>query len=224
MKHEQSFADIFRNFLQAKAPEYGCRFHSFSLDGQDRDAGADYVLTDSDRFAIVEFKYTQSDLVSEKFKRRRLTLCQELLKRPDMLAFHDRCHFVSWTEGPSRQVKLNIYRNEVCTQAVFGSACGLAALTPNATTQTLAGQFSREFFNPNGTKSLSLAEFEQYIAWVLTETSASTRSALELVAYNPTSNDLALVHLNSIAEAQRWVQAHVPPPPPANHKGWGYGI
>ncbi|HDR9064461.1 TPA: hypothetical protein QDB03_006154 [Burkholderia vietnamiensis] len=224
MQHEQSFADIFNAFMRSKALEYGCRFHSFSLDGQDRDTGADYVLTDSDRFSIVEFKYSQGDLVSEKYKPRRLTLCQQLLHRDDMRALHDRCHFISWAEGDLREVKTNIYRNEICTQAVFGSACGLPALNPTAATRAAAGVFAQDFFGKNGAKSLSLMEFESYVAWVLTETSASTNSTIELVAHNPTSNDLALVRLNSLAEAQEWVRAHASPPPPRNSYGNGYGI
>lgn len=224
MQHEQSFADIFNAFMRLRAWEYGCRFHSFSLDGQDRDMGADYVLTDSDRFAIVEFKYSQSDLISEKYKQRRLTLCQQLLHRDDMRALHDRCHFISWAEGRSRAVKTNIYRNEICTQLVFGGACGLPALNATSATRASAGVFAQDFFGRNGAKSLSLTEFESYIAWVLKDTSASTTSTIELVAHNPTSNDLALVRLNSIADAQKWVQAHVSPPPPRNRYGDGYGI
>ena len=224
MQHEQSFADAFNCFMRTKAPKYGCRFHSFSLDGQDRDAGADYVLTDSDRFAIVEFKYSTADLVSEKNKPRRLKLCQELLHHNDMRALHDRCHFISWSEVPSGIVKTNIYRNEICTQAVFGRSCGLTAQIGTSATRVSAGEFAQDFFAKNGSKSLSLAEFESYVAWVLTETSASTSSTLELVAHNPTSNDLALVRLNSIAEAQAWVQAHVSPPQPRNRHGGRCGI
>ncbi|EDT11379.1 hypothetical protein BgramDRAFT_1904 [Paraburkholderia graminis C4D1M] len=224
VQHEQSFADMFNAFMRYRALEYGCRFHSFSLDGQDRDMGADYVLTDSDRFAMVEFKYSQGDLVSEKCKPRRLTLCQQLLHRDDMRALHDRCHFISWTEGDSRAVKTNIYRNEICTQAVFGSACGLPALNPTSATRAPASGFAKDFFGKNGGKSLSLAEFESYVAWVLTKTSAATSSTIELVAHNPTSSDLALIRLNSIAEAQQWVQAHVKLPPPRNSYGNGYEI
>src|SRR4051794_31743466 len=106
--------------MQARAPEYGCRFHSFSFDGQDRDVGADYVLTDADRFAIVEFKYSESDLVSEKLKRRRLTLCQMLETRDDMRALHDFCHFISWSEARTKRIITNIYRHEICTQRIFG--------------------------------------------------------------------------------------------------------
>ena len=205
--------------MRFKAAEHGCRFHSFSLDGQDRDAGADYLLTDSDRFAIVEFKYTQSDLVSEKYKPRRLTLCQKLLSHDDMRAPHDRCHFVSWTEFPLNLIRTNIYRNEVCTQSVFGSACGLPTQRATEGTRAAAGFFADDFFSIGGSRALSLTQFETYIAWLLTETSASTRSTLELIAYNQLSNDLALVRLNSIAEAQSWVRTHISPPRPRSRLG-----
>lgn len=208
MKHEQSFADAFNAFMRRKAAKRGCRFHSFSLDGQDRDAGADYVLTDSARFAIVEFKYSASDLVTEKYKPRRLTLCRELLKRPDMRRLHDRCHFVSWT-GYSGGVETNIYRREICTKAVFGDSCGLSARTPTEITRVTASVFADDFFNVAGKRSLSREEFDTYVAWVLGETSASTKTTLELMAYSPTSEDLTLVRLNSIAEAEIWVRTHV---------------
>jgi hypothetical protein len=224
VKHEQSFADEFNAFMRSKALQYGCGFHSFSLDGQDRDAGADYLITDSNRFAIVEFKYTQNDLVSEKHKLRRLTLCRELQNRVDMRAYHDACHFVSWTESSSGQVRTNIYRHEICTQRVFGRESGLSAQEPIGNTWVSAATFARDFFRQGGGRSLSLAEFEGYIAWVLTETSASTTSTLELMAHNPNSNDLVLVRLNSIAQAQEWVRDHVAPPPPRNRRGPRSGI
>jgi hypothetical protein len=210
--------------MQAKAPEYGCRFQSFSLDGQDRDGGADYVLTDADRFAIVEFKYSDRDLVSEKFKTRRLTLCRKLELREDMRALHDLCHFISWSEGTDQRVLTNIYRHEICTQRVFGSSCGLRSQLPFAVARTPAGEFAQDFFAADGRRSLSLDEFERYLAWVLTETSASTNSTVELVTHNPHSHDLALVRLNSIADAQTWVRTHVTPPPPRSRPRPGGGI
>lgn len=108
MKHEQSTADSFNSFMRLKAHHFNCSFHAFSVDGQDRDAGGDYVLTNSTQFAIIEFKHTYSDLLNEKKKKRRLMLCQQLKIREDMRLFHDRCHFISWTED--LKVKMNIYR------------------------------------------------------------------------------------------------------------------
>jgi hypothetical protein len=205
--------------MRNKASEHGCRFHSFSTDGQDRDAGADYVLTDSDRFTLMEFKYNSTDLISEKHKPRRLNLCRCLSTRQDMLALHDQCHFISWTEAPSRSVKTNIYRHEICNRGVFGASCGLSNASPYTNARVSAGIFATEFFGPTGSRSLSLVEFETYLAWLLTETSGSSNSTLELVAYNPASNDLALVRLNSISEAQSWVQEHVSRPSPSPRYG-----
>lgn len=214
MQHEQSFADAFNAFMRRKATEHGCRFHSFSVDGQDRDAGADYLLTDSDRFALVEFKYSSDDLISEKHKPRRLTLCRGLALNGDMRSLHDRCHFISWAEGPSLSVKTNIYRHEICNRRVFGDSCGLSEISSCSVTRASAGVFATEFFSAPNPRSLSLEEFETYLAWLLTETSASTRSTLELIAHNPDSNDLALIRLGSIAQAQTWVRNHVPPSRP----------
>jgi hypothetical protein len=224
VRHEQSCADAFNAFMRDNAPTYNCRFHSFSLDGQDRDAGADYVLTDADRFAIVEFKYTQDALVSERHKPKRLNLCQHLLNRNDMRVLHDKCHFISWAEAPLLTVMINIYRHEICTQAVFGHSCGLSAQVPTVTTRTQTGSFAQGFFSSNSSRSLSLADFEVYIAWVLTKTSTSTKSTLELIAYNPQSYNLALVRLTSIAEAQTWVQEHFTPPTQGNQSGMRHKI
>lgn len=223
MQHEQSFADSFNAFMRSKAPQYGCSFHSFSVDGQDRDAGADYVLTDANRFAIVEFKYTSRDLLSEKKKQRRLTLCKKLRIRGDMRTLHDRCHFISWAEGPSMAVRTNIYRHEICTQAVFGFECGLEEKLPNEVTRAPAALFAQEFFQSGGGRSLSLDDFQTYIAWVLNETSASSSTTLELLTHDPLANDLALVRLSSLAEASSWVQSHLPPPPSLRHRR-GHGI
>lgn len=200
--------------MRRKALEHGCRFHSFSVDGQDRDAGADYLLTDSDRFTLVEFKYSSDDLISEKHKTRRLSLCCGLAANCDMRSLHDRCHFISWAEGPSLSVKTNIYRHEICNRGVFGDGCGLSEASSCSVTRVPAGVFATEFFTTASPRSLSLEEFERYLEWVLTETSASTKSTLELIAHNPDSNELTLVRLSSIAQAQTWVRNHVPSPRP----------
>jgi hypothetical protein len=214
VQHEQSLADMFRDFMKEQSFEAGCRFHAFSLDGQDRDAGADYVLTDSDRFAIVEFKYTQKNLISEKYKPRRLKLCQKLLERKDMTKHHDRCHFISWSDSVTCCVKTNIYRKEVCNVATFGCNCGLSDVNPIHSDLSSARAFAKGFFSNQGSHSLSLDEFETYLAWVLTETSASTNSTLELLARNQNTQELAIIRLNSISEAQKWVRDHIQPPPP----------
>lgn len=198
--------------MKRKSLAAGRQFHSFSLDGQDRDAGADYVLTDANRFAIVEFKYSDKDLVSEKQKPRRLNLCKELTINKEMLSSHDKCHFISWAEGREMFVRTNIYRKEVCNKKIFGDGCGLTMCLPEPDSSIPAIEFVDNFFHNPPRASLSLRDFELYIAWVLQKTSGSTRSTLELLTFNPDSIDLVLVRLDSIKAAQDWVRKHYPLP------------
>jgi hypothetical protein len=213
MKHEQSVADEFNKFLRKRAELLGQHVHSFSLDGQDRDAGADYLLTDASRFALVEFKSSATDLMSEKLKDRRLRLCQELEHRHDMRSLHDLCHFIAWSSGEPLSVQLNIYRHEICNRLVFGSTCGLSENSPNALGRASAGSFATEFLMDTHSRSLSLQEFETYLAWLLTETSGSARSTLELLISSPDLNDLTMFRFSSVAAAQTWLQTHFPPAP-----------
>lgn len=214
LKHEQSLADEFHEYMRRQSKKYGCRFHSFSLDGQDRDVGADYLLTDSDRFTIIEFKYSEKELVNEKHKERRLKLCIKLEKFKDMCSLHDKCHYVTWLDSLNGLVNTNIYRFEICNSKIFGATCGLTSSTPEIAERIPAKKFASDFFSPGGSRSLSLKEFEDYLAWVLTETSGSEKTTLELVARNTKSNDLALVRLGTISEAQKWVKEHTEPPKP----------
>lgn len=214
MNHEQSLANDFRDFMKARVPPR-YRFHSFSLDGQDRDAGADYLLTDASRFALIEFKWCEQNLASEKAKKRRLKLCRQLAVRRDMRALHDLCHFIAWSDLAAGNVlKMNVYRHEICCKAVFGTASGLLQEVPMTEARWLSGAFARDFFREDGGKSLSLTEFEAYLQWVLTETSDSTKTTLELISYDPTDENMASVRLNSIAEARDWVRDHIAPAPP----------
>lgn len=125
MKHEQELANIFRAHMASKSIDKGYQFHTFSLGGQDRDAGADYLLTDSDRFTLIEFKYSDKDLISENKKTRRLTLCQMLPIRPDMESLHDKCHFITYSDSSDGSIKTNIYRKQICNTSVFGKESGL---------------------------------------------------------------------------------------------------
>jgi hypothetical protein len=212
LQHEQSLADAFNGFMREQALELGGRVHSFSLDGQDRDAGADYLLTDANRFALVEFKYLAEGLKSENRKSRRLCLCTELAQREDMRALHDSCHFIAWQDN-SCTVQTNIYRREICNRSIFGSDSGLADELPFSGARATAGAFAKGFLADTGTRSLSLRDFEEYLAWLLTQTSGSMHSTLELVTRNADTKDLALVRFNSVAAAQSWLQDQFPPSP-----------
>jgi len=208
--------------MREQAVVFDAKFHAFSLDGQDRDAGADYLLTDAHRFAIVEFKYSENNLVSEKHKSKRLSLCKKLESRKDMIAYHDKCHFIAWSELDTGAIKSNVYRHEICNEKVFGPNCKLSKKTPFISQRVSASKFSSDFFGNGGTRSLSLTEFETYLAWLMKDASSSTNSTLELMARNTASNDLALVRLKSILEAQNWVKRHISKP--KRHRGNEFGI
>lgn len=212
MQHEQSLADIFNDYMKRQAFKNGCAFHSFSLDGQDRDIGADYLLTDSDQFSIIEFKYTDENLASENKKERRLVLCKKLIDDEVMKGYHDKCHFISWSDKISLEIKTNVYRHEICNKSVFGKECGLPSKNPNVDSRRTLKSFSKNFFDRFDILSLSREQFEEYVTWVLQETSGSTRTTLQLIAYNPDSGSLALVKMNSLKEAQKWVMDHFTPP------------
>lgn len=104
-----------------------------------------------------------------------------------------------------------VYRHEICTQTIFGIGCDLEDKYPNSSTRVSALLFAQEFFKVDGSRSISLDEFQAYIAWILKETSASSNNTLELLTHDPFENDLTLIRLNSLEEAYAWLQKHLPP-------------
>jgi hypothetical protein len=175
-------------------------------------AGADYLLTDQSQFALIEFKFTQNEIASEVKKDRRLNLCKELEAYATMKDLHDQCHFIAWAEEPQMLGRCNVYRLEVCNKKVFGSECGLASSRPNDDKRISAKQFIAEFFSNSPPRSLSLSDFEKYLSWLLTVASRSTKSSLQLLSFDDSSNDCAMVQFDSIRAAYEWMQRQAPRP------------
>lgn len=201
MRHEQSLADLFNKYLAYQAQQRGVGFHSFSLDGQDRDTGADYVLTGEHQFSLVEFKYAATDLKTEAKKPRRFELCKALAGQARMRALHDRCHFVAW--GQEETVYVNNYRAEICNQGVFGTECGISNALPNREFQVRALEFAEDFLT-GGSRSLDLSEFEDYLSWLLS-TSESPHASVELLTYDPYGMELRTVGFPSVGHAHQWL-------------------
>jgi hypothetical protein len=197
--HEQALIDIFHDHLRLAALAANKPFHPFSLDGQDRDT-ADYLLSDADRFSLVEYKWDA--VTSEGRKHRRLNLCKALEQKQNlqMRNRHDRCHFLTWQEIGS--MRINIYRHEVCNQMIFGKA-GLPAVQPHTNTRVTVGTFTQEFLK--GNRSLTLSEFEDYLAWLLA-VSEARQSSLELLIDRREMGDWLLVRTSSLDEAATWVR------------------
>ncbi|WP_394226078.1 hypothetical protein [Pseudoalteromonas spongiae] len=208
MNHEQSLADEFNKFAIECAEEAGFTINSFSLDGQDRDAGADYVITNTDSFSLIEFKDTEKQFKSELKKSRRLNLCEKLEETPKMEKLHDNCHFIAWADSFTGSVSTNIYRNEICNKTIFGENAQLSCINADPTTRMKAHEFTSEFISENSKNNLSLEQFELYLSWLMKETSNSQSSTLELVTRKPNVNELNLIKLSSIREAHDWLKAH----------------
>lgn len=218
---EQSVIDSFNSFFRREAQSSNRQVRSFSLGGQDALAGADYVLTDESQFALIEFKYTQKEIASEIKKDRRLKLCGELDVNAPMRDLHDQCHFIAWAEWPQMLGRCNVYRLEVCNQAIFGAACGLTSRGADGDQRTFAKQFITEFFSNKPPRSLNLSEFEAYLAWLLTVASSGTKSSLQLLTFDESSDECAMVPLASIRDAHAWMQLRAPQ---ATHKPPRHGI
>jgi hypothetical protein len=208
--HEQGVADKFNAFLRRAGERQGIAVHDFSLGGQDRDAGADYLLSDASRFALVEFKFREADIRDEVDKPRRRALCQSLPRRPDMEQRHDRCHFIVWSDPHRQRIIANIYRKEVCNCRIFGHAAKLEDLEAEVASRTVAEQFAQEFLDPGlSLRSLDLLNFEAYLKWLMQDVSGASASTLELLASDPSRpNELVLVILQSVGEAYQWMQKH----------------
>jgi hypothetical protein len=214
--NEQAVADLFNRYLRDVGSRNGIRVHDFSLGGQDRDAGADYLLSDSSRFALVEFKYAEANISDESRKLKRLTLCQLLPLQPAMRLLHDQCHFIAWSHLVDGTVHTNIYRREVCNRRVFGDGSKLQDASADASSRATAATFAEGFLDAKVPgRSLALKDFEAYLAWLMRETSGASASTLELLTSDPLKqHELKLVRFSSVDAAYRWMQENKPKPSP----------
>lgn len=209
--HETSVAKTFNDYLTDSATSRNRKVQAFSLDGQDAITGADYLISDHSRFALIEFKWEESDIASEAKKPRRHNLCKKLNDTPKMKRLHDQCHYVAWSHQNSpraaaRGVTLNVYRLEVCNQQVLGRGFSVSCAEPDRSQRIRAGLFVDVFLGNPPQRSIVLREFETYLYWLLVETSSSSASTLELVARDRDAKELALITFSSVRQAHDWMQ------------------
>ena len=204
--HEQAVVDSFNLFIRKKAEKLGNGFRAFSLDGQDALAGADYILSDTLQFSLVEFKFTERQINDEKNKDKRLKLCEALENNPEMRRLHDKSHFIAWMDRLSRIVNCNIYRLEVCNQSVFGPYCVLTSKKKSIDKRVGAKQFAEEFFSHELTRSLSLQEFEVYLKWILEIGDQKSSGTLELLTLDEKTDECQLRPFRSVRMAYDWMQ------------------
>jgi len=201
---ENSVAKYFGEYFIHAALQQGFMPHTFPLDGQDRDVGADYLFSDSTNFALIEFKSYEDDIASEKKKPRRRTLCQLLPITIGMQNLHDRCHFIGWLGGNGTAI-FNIYRKEVCNRRVFDDH-NLPAGALVSSRQP-AKDFTTGFLE--GHNSLDFGEFETYLEWLMKDTSGSDSGSdsgsISVVAMTD-ENECILKEFNSLKEIHQWMQ------------------
>lgn len=201
MNHlEQGVADLFNRRMCDNLRLRGVGFHAFSLGGQDRDA-ADYLVSDSACFSLIEFKYTEAQFRDERNKPRREKLCTLLAANPRMRALHDQCHFIAWMDSGSQQLRCAPYRSQVCNQKVFSSC---SAEAPDRSAAVSLDTYCNQFISPPPPRTAEKEPFVEYLHWLMTVASDSGRSTVSVLALEPDS--CVAVELGSVEKAYDWMQ------------------
>ena len=211
-RHEQSVIDAFFDRFKEAAVKNESRFFRCSLDGQDTLAGADYLITESTWFAMVEFKYEEPQIADENTKPRRRALCKALDTDGSRLSQHVSCHFIGWSTPSPRTVLLNIYRHEVCHQALWPSQSGLLLAKPETKTRIEADKFMLNFFNLDDSAGSSFENFDNYLTWLLGMDGGNGSTGIELLLYNPGDSQCVFHDFSSLAALKSWLDNNRPEP------------
>ncbi|NHZ92362.1 hypothetical protein F2P45_25630 [Massilia sp. CCM 8733] len=204
-KKEQSVADTFHKFLKMKANRSSVEFVDFSLNGQDRDAAADYLFASGSRFTLVEYKHEETDISAEAAKWRRGNLCEflELQKHRRRKKQHDQCHYIAW-KAVDKDLRFNIYRHEVCNTSIFKSSTRLKCALPRTDTRITGTSFAENFLS--GQQSIPIEEFEDYLEWLMKHASNAETSTVQLAAVNLNENIFSMEEFDSVRAAYEWME------------------
>ncbi|XOY31757.1 hypothetical protein ACLIX2_08180 [Proteus cibi] len=209
MKHETSVIDIFNEYMRLIAEKRKVPFHSFGLDGQDRRACGDNLFLSTDKFCIVEYKYTSNEIKNEKRKEKVKSVCLCLEYSEKMKSLHDKCHYIAFSN--ELFLMANIYRKEVCNKKVLGDIPELSSSNQLTGDRVGIKEFAQDFFT-NKDMFLTLKEFEEYLNLLLScegkssdDKSSDRERGLELVISNIEMGSVKIKKVNSLLEAQEWV-------------------
>ncbi|WP_321840777.1 hypothetical protein [Paraburkholderia bannensis] len=208
--------------MRAEASKRKINFRHIALDGQDRHVLADYILTNESTFMLVEFKYTLSQLPSERKKDRAAILCEQLVLNNRMRKRHDLCHFIAWMSLTDRCPSVNIYRKEICNRQILGCKWKLEDDFPTEKARESAVVFARSFFEEPATKTLPINEFEIYVEW-LCSLGERNASGLELLVIDESSGNCDFMEFESVRKLYDWFQSQRPPAPPPPAPSYGPG-
>lgn len=203
---EQSVADTFNSHMREQSERTGDKYHYFSLGGQDRDAGADYLVSNSNGFSILEFKHSELQLKEEGAKKRRENLCVllELNKNKKMREIHDKCHFVAWMDSETGAVKCAPYRSEICNNCIFPKSNRINNPAPTEGNRITADDYCKQFKSPPPERYASKKDFEIYLAWLMKVASGAKVQTVQLMAKRPDS--CAIIRFDSVEAAYQWMQ------------------
>lgn len=213
-KHEQSVIDSFAEHFLSKGKLLGKQVNKLSVDGQDSLLGADYIFTATTNFALVEFKYEENDLKSERTKELRFKLCKMLDQNGPRLEQSLQCHFVAWSnkEQEIRKVIFNKYRSEICNKEIFPQSI-LKRTTPDKSTRVSANKLINDFFD--GKIGTSFDNFNNYIKWLL-KLCDKEGTNIEVMLDNPDSNELEILEFSSLELLNTWLIRNNPQPSPTS--------
>lgn len=223
-KHESSVMAIFMERLKKVAVAERKRFIGGSLDGQDACLGADCLMSEGSHFVMIEFKFEEPNIRSEKTKDRRLMMCKALIEDCTRLDCHKACHLIAWSvSDAARAIILNSYANEVCNAQIWGAQQGLPC-TPETDPRQYDDVFVKAFFR--GEVGLEFAAFKAYVEW-LSGLDGSESGDIELLIENPDEDTFGALQFASLSELKQWMDANPPkskpnPPSQGRHPGKGW--
>ncbi|EHR6003887.1 hypothetical protein V8038_004479 [Vibrio parahaemolyticus] len=208
-KLEDSVIDLFRKRVEKLARKFDKQVITSPLNGQDRELGADFFLSEMTKFSIFEFKYRENDIKTEVRKDLRKILCEKLQQDAVNKNLHKECHFIAWsTEEKNPNVEMNIYCNEVCNKSIFKKSNILDEMRVSDTRQSDIG-FITEFLA--GNKGLEYKVFFKYINWLL-GVAGDTSGRFELLFEHPDENIIDSVPITSLSQLREWLIENKPKP------------
>jgi hypothetical protein len=180
-KNESAVISEFKKALRRIADRSSRHFDDFPLGPQDRHVLADDFWATYDNFAIVESKWSEEDLHSEKEKFERVSaLCENLRDTPHMAFLHSQCHRIAWRDSKTHRLMSQEYRKGVCCD-LFAATC----VDIDCGTEAIAvDDFATEFFGEPPLHCLPAEEFQDYIRWLTGVVTGSAREITVLAQNN----------------------------------------
>lgn len=176
-KNESGVISEFKKALRQIAGQFSRHFDDFPLGPQDRHVLADDFWATYDNFAIVESKWSEDELSSEGDKFNRVSaLCENLRDTPHMALLHSQCHRIAWRDSKTHRLMSQEYRKSICCD-LFPETCE----DVDCGTEAIAlDDFAKEFFSATPSHCLPAEQFQDYIRWLTSVVTGSTREIIVL--------------------------------------------